>query len=95
MSGCGSFFPGANDQPLEATGDPERVAEVEKVLNEVRPFLQADGGNIHLVSVEDDWVSVRLQGACSGCHASAMTLQQGVEPRLREACTWIKGVRAV
>ena len=80
--------------PVKPTGDPEKVAEVEAVLEKIRPFLVADGGNIELVSVEDDWVSVRLQGACMGCHAAAQTLFQGIEPQLRAACSWVKGVRA-
>ncbi|MEW6073017.1 MAG: NifU family protein [Planctomycetota bacterium] len=88
------FFSGGEAAP-EPTGDPAKIAEVEKVLAEIRPYLTADGGNIHLVAVEDGWVSVRLQGACCGCHASAMTLYDGLEPRLRQACRWVRGVRAV
>lgn len=94
-SPCGGGLPQSSDLPEKVVGDPERVAEVEKVLEEIRPFLAADGGNIQLVGVEEGWVHVRLQGACMGCHASAMTLHQAIEPRLREACSWFEGVRAV
>jgi Fe-S cluster biogenesis protein NfuA len=93
-SPCGGGSP-ASDPSQKPTGDPARVTEVEKVLEEIRPYLVADGGNIQLISIEDDWVNVRLQGACMGCHASAMTLHQGLEPRLRAACSWVQGVRAV
>ncbi len=80
--------------PAAPTGDSEKVAEVQAVLEKVRPFLAADGGDIQLLSVEDDWVTVRLQGACMGCAAAAQTLFQGIEPQLRAACSWVKGVRA-
>lgn len=59
----------------------DRVAEV---LEDVRPSLQADGGDIELVNVEEDGtVYVRLKGACNGCPMSRMTLKQGVERYLK------------
>lgn len=70
--------------------------KVEAVINEVRPYLQADGGDIELVSVEPDGtVKVRLRGACSCCPGAAMTLQMGVERRLKEAVPEVKKVVAV
>lgn len=68
---------------------------VEKALNNIRPALQADGGDIELVDIEDGIVKVRLKGACCGCPMSAMTLQQGVEARLKEEIPEIKEVVAV
>ncbi len=54
--------------------------QVEEALNDIRPHLQADGGDIELVEVtEDGIVKVRLVGACSGCPGAQMTLQLGVE----------------
>jgi len=57
---------------------------VEEVLNEIRPLLQRDGGDVELVSVEDGLVKVRLQGACAGCPMSQMTLKNGIEKVLKE-----------
>lgn len=58
--------------------------KVKAVLEEIRPNLQADGGDIELVSVEDGVVMVRLKGACAGCPMSQMTLTFGVEKVLKE-----------
>ncbi|HIE50911.1 MAG TPA: NifU family protein [Armatimonadetes bacterium] len=59
--------------------------QVEQVLSEIRPALEADGGNVELVSVgEDGTVKVRLVGACAGCPMSQLTLQMGIERLLRE-----------
>ena len=67
--------------------------KVEKVLEEIRPFLQADGGNIELVDVTDEGiVKVKLTGACGGCPMSQQTLKMGVEQKLREKIPEIKGV---
>lgn len=57
---------------------------VESVLARIRPFLQADGGDIHLVRVEGDSASVRLTGMCAGCPSAHMTLHVGVEAALRQ-----------
>ncbi len=69
---------------------------VEKALNEVRPSLQADGGDIELVEIkEDGTVMVRLMGACSGCPMSQMTLKQGVESYLKKVVPEVKSVESV
>ena len=57
---------------------------VEKVLDELRPYLMADGGNVELVEIDGPVVKLRLQGACGSCPSSAMTLRMGIERRLRE-----------
>ena len=58
--------------------------KVEKVLTEIRPMLQADGGDIELVDVTGEGiVKVRLTGACGGCPMSTYTLKLGVEQRLK------------
>ncbi len=69
--------------------------QVEAALDMIRPMLQADGGNIELVDIEDGYVKVRLQGACGSCPASTMTLKMGVERILRQNLPEIKGVIAV
>jgi Fe-S cluster biogenesis protein NfuA len=66
--------------------------EVEKILDEVRPQLQADGGNIELVDVVDGVVRVRLKGACAGCPMSRMTLKNGVERYLKSKLSGIQRV---
>jgi Fe-S cluster biogenesis protein NfuA len=59
---------------------------VKLKIEEIRPALQADGGDIELVSIDDDGtVNVRLQGACAGCPGAMMTLQFGVQRVLQEA----------
>ena len=57
---------------------------VETVLDELRPYLMADGGNVELVDIEGPVVQLRLQGACGSCPSSAMTLKMGIERKLRE-----------
>jgi Fe-S cluster biogenesis protein NfuA len=66
--------------------------KVEKVLNEIRPMLQRDGGDVELVSVANGIVKVRLQGACAGCPMSQMTLRNGIEKVLKEKVPEIKAV---
>jgi Fe-S cluster biogenesis protein NfuA len=70
--------------------------DVQAVIDEIRPMLQADGGDIDLVEVRDDGVvRVKLKGACAGCPGARMTLQMGVERRLREKIPEVTGVEAV
>ena len=57
---------------------------VENVLDELRPFLMSDGGNVELVEIDGPIVKLRLQGACGSCPSSTMTLKMGIERRLRE-----------
>jgi Fe-S cluster biogenesis protein NfuA len=69
--------------------------QVEAVLNEIRPALQADGGDVELVGVNDGMVSLRLTGACAGCPMSTMTLKMGIERILKEKLPKVKEVVAV
>ncbi len=62
----------------------EKYLEVEKALTEIRPFLNQDGGDIELLSVEDDIVKVRLTGACVACSVNQMTLKSGVEMTIKK-----------
>jgi len=68
---------------------------VQKALNEIRPQIQADGGDVELVAVEKTTVKVRLVGACAGCPMSAMTLKQGVEALIKQRVPEILKVEAV
>ena len=58
---------------------------VEKVLDELRPFLMADGGNVEVVEIDGPIVKVRVQGACGSCPSSTMTLKMGIERKMRES----------
>lgn len=66
---------------------------VERALTEIRPFLQRDGGDISLISIEDDrLVKVQLLGACVGCHVNTMTLKSGVEMTIKRYVPQIQEV---
>jgi Fe-S cluster biogenesis protein NfuA len=66
---------------------------VEKALDEIRPFLQSDGGDISLLSIEDDrLVRVQLEGACVGCSVNQMTLRSGVEMTIKKYAPQIEQV---
>ena len=70
--------------------------KVEKALNKIRPSLQADGGGVELVKVEDNGVvKVKLTGACVGCPMSQMTLKMGIEKLLKKEVSGVTSVEAV
>ncbi len=69
--------------------------KVEAALKKVRPALQADGGDVELVDVNDGIVSVRLTGACGSCPMSTMTLKMGVERAIRQEVPEMKKLVAV
>lgn len=68
---------------------------VKTVLDQIRPALQADGGDVELVDVKNGIVSVRLTGACSGCPMSTMTLKMGIERLLKQKLPEVKEVVSV
>ena len=68
---------------------------VKTVLEQIRPALQADGGDVELVGVKDGIVSVRLTGACGGCPMSTMTLKMGIERLLKQQLPEVKEVVSV
>ncbi|MCW4007487.1 MAG: NifU family protein [Candidatus Bathyarchaeota archaeon] len=70
-------------------------AKVQKALAEIKPQIQADGGDIDFVSVENGTVKVRLRGTCAGCPMSMLTLKQGVERVIKAKVPEIKRVEAV
>jgi Fe-S cluster biogenesis protein NfuA len=71
------------------------LENVETVLDEMRPYLMADGGNVEVVELDGPIVKVRLQGACGSCPSSTMTLKMGLERRLREMIPEIAEVEQV
>ncbi len=69
--------------------------QVQKALEELRPNLQADGGDVQLVAVEKGVVKVKLKGACAGCPMSTMTVQWGIENFLKKKVPEVTKVEAV
>jgi len=69
--------------------------KVQSVLDNIRPSLRADGGDVELVDVKDGIVSLKLKGACAGCPMSTMTLKNGIERMLKQELSDIKEVIAV
>ncbi len=83
---------GQNGQEAAAQMRPQ----VQEVIDEIRPLIQSDGGDIELVDIDGEGnVFVRLQGACVGCPRSQMTLALGVERRLKQRVPAVKSVAAV
>jgi len=68
---------------------------VQEALDEIRPRIQADGGDVELVAVEKQIVKVRLVGHCAGCPMAAMTLKQGVEALIKQRVPEIQKVESV
>jgi Fe-S cluster biogenesis protein NfuA len=76
--------------------NPEIEAKVRNVIEQIRPYLQRDGGDIEYVNLTDDMVvNVRLVGACGSCPFSTMTLKNGVEQAVVKAIPEIKSVEAI
>jgi len=74
----------------------ELKSNIEKALDEIRPFLQNDGGDISLISIEDDKiVKVQLEGACVGCSVNQMTLKTGVEMTIKKYLPQIESVTSI
>ena len=69
--------------------------QVQTVLDKIRPSLQADGGDVELVDVEEGIVKVKLTGACAGCPMSQMTLKMGIEKFLKKEIPEVKEVVSV
>jgi Fe-S cluster biogenesis protein NfuA len=70
--------------------------KVKNIIEQVRPYLQQDGGDINFVEITDDLVvNVELTGACGSCPYSTMTLKNGVESTIRKALPEIKSVEAI
>ena len=86
------------DPETESTATPAESVflRVGRVLQQIRPAIQADGGDVELVEVTDaGLVRVRFHGACIGCPSAAMTLQTGIEHSLREHVPEVTGVESI
>jgi Fe-S cluster biogenesis protein NfuA len=74
----------------------ELILNIEKALEEIRPFLNSDGGDISLVSIDDEkHVKVRFEGACTGCSVNQMTLKAGVETTIKKYAPQIETVENI
>ncbi len=74
----------------------ELIEKVESALDSIRPYLEADGGNVKVLNVtSDNIVMLELLGACGSCPMSAMTLRAGVEDAIKRAVPEITGVQAI
>ncbi len=77
-------------------GNAEMIKKVIGVIDQIRPYLEADGGNIRFVELtEDNVVNVELLGACGSCPMSTMTLKAGVEQAMKKAIPEVKSVEAI
>lgn len=76
--------------------DSKIISRVEETLNQLRPYLEADSGNVSLVEITDDMiVKLKLLGACGSCSMSMMTLKAGIEQSILKAVPEIKSVEAI
>jgi Fe-S cluster biogenesis protein NfuA len=69
--------------------------KVDKALDQIRPAIRMDGGEVELIDVEDGIARVRMMGACGGCPMSTMTLKMGIERAIRQQVPEVKAVEAV
>jgi Fe-S cluster biogenesis protein NfuA len=94
-----SAQPAHTGSPAGSVGPDAGLAEkVQRIINLIRPAVQADGGDIEFVALTpppESVVEIRMHGACVGCPSSSVTLQTGIERNLREHIPEIRGVRAV
>ncbi|XP_042495057.1 nifU-like protein 2, chloroplastic [Macadamia integrifolia] len=93
---------GTHGQAIKAVATPDSAVElsltaenVESVLDEVRPYLMADGGNVALHEIDGNIVRLKLQGACGSCPSSVMTMKMGIERRLMEKIPEIGAVEPI
>ena len=81
---------------MEQVNQNELENKVKNVLEQIRPYLQSDGGDIRFISMtEDNVVNVELTGACGSCPYSIITLKNGVETAIKKAIPGVKSVEAV
>ena len=71
------------------------IDQIKAVLEEIRPTLQADGGDVEFIDFQDGVVTVRMKGACGGCPMSAMTLKNGIEARLKAKIPEVQSVQQI
>ncbi len=80
---------------MELIQETDLRLKVEEAIQQLRPFLEADGGDIELIAIEENVAKVKLLGACQSCNMSAMTLKAGVEEAIKKVAPQIKKVEAI
>ena len=91
-------MPKPTNEPTKAPAGPAATgpeAKIAAILEEIRPYLQRDGGDLEFVGFENGVVRLHLQGACGTCPSSVMTLKMGIENALREQVPEVQEVRTV
>lgn len=79
-----------------SSDNPTLITRVEEALQQIRPYLEADGGNVSLIEITDDYVvKLQLHGACKSCSMSMMTLKAGIEEAVKRSVPEVKSVIAV
>lgn len=81
--------------PASEAAHAADVQQILQVLEQVRPYLNQDGGDVEFISFDDGIVNVKLHGACGTCPSSLMTLRMGIENALREVVPGVQEVRNV
>ncbi len=69
--------------------------KVKEIINQIRPLLQQDGGDVEFVKMEDKVVYVKLKGACAGCPGATMTLKMGIERKIKQEVPDVVSVEAI
>lgn len=81
---------------MDAEKKQELLARIEKAINNIRPYLEADGGDVRLVDIDDDFiVQVELLGACEACPMSPMTMKAGIEEAVKRVAPEVKAINAI
>ncbi|MDB4894083.1 MAG: NifU-like nitrogen fixation protein [Firmicutes bacterium] len=75
--------------------DETLYQRVDRALDQIRPAIRMDGGEVELVEIEEGVAKVRMMGACGGCPMSTMTLKMGIERAIRQAVPEVKAVEAI
>lgn len=79
----------------ETTANNELEEKVKGIIEQIRPYIQMDGGDVQFVNIKDNVVYLQLLGACAHCPGSIMTLKMGIERKVIEQCPQIVSVEAV
>ena len=90
-----NFLPADKIEGDSGLVDDDKIRIIKSVLDEIRPMVAMDGGNIVFAGYKDGIVTLMMQGSCAGCPSSTMTLKNGIETRLREVLPEVKDVIAL
>ena len=82
-----------NEDQIKTNTSSELLERIEKTINKIRPYIQADGGDVQLVDYKDGIVTVRMFGACAGCMALDVPLTQGIQAILMDEIPEVKEVK--